>query len=43
VFNATNAVLDIHIEADIWREDGMALWAKYPTEFDLTGTPKPGQ
>jgi hypothetical protein len=42
VFNATDTELNIHIEADTWREEGMALWAKYPTEFDLTGSPKLG-
>ncbi|KAK4245491.1 lipase 4 [Corynascus novoguineensis] len=37
VLNATEVpdVLNIHIEPDTWREEGMALWAKYPLELDL--------
>jgi hypothetical protein len=42
VFNATDSGLNMHIEPDTWREEGMALFAKYPTEFDLAGTSKPG-
>ncbi|KAK3293163.1 Alpha/Beta hydrolase protein [Chaetomium fimeti] len=37
VLNATQVPdkLNIHIEPDTWREEGMALWAEYPLELDL--------
>lgn len=43
VFNATDAALNIHIEPDTWRKEGMAIWADRATEFDLAGSLKPGQ
>jgi hypothetical protein len=37
VLNATAVPdqLNVHVEPDTWREEGMALWAKYPEELDL--------
>ncbi|KAL2174099.1 Alpha/Beta hydrolase protein [Thermothelomyces heterothallicus CBS 202.75] len=37
VFNATETpdVLNKHDEPDIWREEGMTLWAEHPLELDL--------
>ncbi|KAL2159330.1 hypothetical protein VTH06DRAFT_2333 [Thermothelomyces fergusii] len=37
VLNATETpdVLNIHVEPDTWREEGMALWAEHPLELDL--------
>jgi hypothetical protein len=37
VLNATEVPdqLNVHVEPDTWREEGMALWAKYPEELDL--------
>lgn len=37
VFNATETpdVLNVHVEPDTWREEGMALWPKYAMELDL--------
>jgi hypothetical protein len=39
VLNATEVPdqLNIHVEPDTWREEGMALWAEYPLELDLAG------
>ncbi|KAK0657810.1 Alpha/Beta hydrolase protein [Cercophora newfieldiana] len=42
VFNATETDLNVHIEPDTWRKEGMAFWARYATEFDLAGSLKPG-
>ncbi|KAH6623094.1 Alpha/Beta hydrolase protein [Chaetomium tenue] len=37
VLNATAIPdkLNVHVEPDTWRQEGMALWAKYPLELDL--------
>ncbi|GAB1318454.1 Carboxylic ester hydrolase [Madurella fahalii] len=37
VLNATEVpdMLNVHVEPDTWREEGMALWAKYPLELDM--------
>ncbi|KAK0649784.1 hypothetical protein B0T16DRAFT_492341 [Cercophora newfieldiana] len=42
VFNATDTQLNVHIEPDTWRKEGMAFWAERATEFDLAGSLKPG-
>jgi len=42
VFNATDTQINLHLDSDTWREEGMAIWAKYPAEFDLAGSLKPG-
>lgn len=37
VLNATAVPdkLNVHVEPDTWRQEGMALWAKYPLELDI--------
>ncbi|KAH6847818.1 Alpha/Beta hydrolase protein [Chaetomium sp. MPI-CAGE-AT-0009] len=37
VLNATEVPdeLNIHVEPDTWRQEGMALWAEYPLELDI--------
>jgi hypothetical protein len=39
VFNATAVpdLLNIRIEPDTWRKEGMALWGKYVLELDIMG------
>lgn len=39
VLNATEAPdrLNVHVEPDTWRAEGMALWTQYPLELDLWG------
>jgi hypothetical protein len=37
VWNATTVLdrINNHVEADTWREEGMALWGRFPLELDF--------
>ncbi|KAH8172559.1 carboxylesterase family protein [Sarocladium implicatum] len=43
VFNATESddKLNVHIEADTWRKEGMGLWEKYPVELQFGSNWRP--
>lgn len=43
VLNATAAdnKLNVHLEADTWRKEGMALWVEHPVELQFGSDWKP--
>lgn len=43
VFNATESdnQLNVHIEPDTWRKEGVALWDKYAIELQFEGIWRP--
>ena len=43
VFNATESdnKLNVHIETDTWRKEGMGLWEKYPVELQFGSNWRP--
>lgn len=41
VLNATLDALNVHVEPDTWREEGMALWDKYEIELQSESNWRP--
>ena len=41
VLNATDDALNVHVEPDTWRQEGMALWDTYGIELQFESNWRP--